>query len=55
MAKKIICPECGEELNVAQIPGHISMHWGSEPIDKDKFPEAYRRIHILLDAAEGGN
>ena len=51
MPKKITCPECGEDLLPAQIPGHLNAHWGKLPPDAAHFPQASERYLFLKNAA----
>lgn len=47
MPDTIICPECGEVLVRLQIPAHLAYHWGSDPPERAKFPQARERYDKL--------
>lgn len=48
--KKNVCPECGCDLEGMAVLAHAIDHWGGEP-EKIKYPEAYRRFHVLYEIA----
>jgi hypothetical protein len=55
MARKIICPECGQELTPSQVRAHLTSHWGQVCPDSGKFPEAAARYRELEAAMKGGD
>jgi len=51
MPKKVVCPECGQDIPDGQIGGHMLSHWGTCP-EKIKYPEAHERFMFLYEAAK---
>lgn len=51
MGKKVICPECKEDVTEQSVIGHAVSHWGGEP-ERIKYPEAWERFKELYEAAK---
>ncbi len=49
--KKLLCPECGCDLDGMDILAHAIAHWGKEP-ERVKYPEAHERFMILYGYAQ---